>query len=116
MKIIISESKINLLYNKIIDDLISKLYGELDVSEDDGYYHFNSPNKEDAPFGKNYWGMLWINDAEFAERYLKMMISAFKIDESDALDILKNYFIDKYNIKIKQASHEFWFDEDYNLI
>jgi hypothetical protein len=44
------------------------------------------------------------------------MISAFKMDESDALEILKNYFIDKYNIKIKQASHEFWFDEDYNLI
>jgi hypothetical protein len=116
MKIIISESKINLLYNKIIDDLISKLYGELEVSVDDGYYHFNSPNKEDAPFGKNAWGMLWINDGEFVSRYVKMMTSAFKIDDSDALEILKNYFIDKYNIKIKRVDHQFWFDKDYNLI
>ena len=115
MKIIIAEDKFELMYEKFIDKLIKTLYGELEVSVDDGYYHFNSDAGE-TPFGRNSWGRLWVNDHEFLSKYMKMMVIFFKKEEHEALDILKKYFIDKYNIKIKDVDHEFWFDDDFNIL
>lgn len=99
---------------KYIEKLIKELYGSLTISTGDtgNDYHFYD-NSGKSMFYKNSWGRLWISDYYFFKLFHRFS-RALGIDVKLSLEIIGEYFRDKYKIKIKDVAEPegYWFDEE----
>ena len=104
MRYIIAESR----FNNILDKLFIDRYGSLPVKDEtpEGYVYFldNQPSPEKGiPFEMNVAGTLWVNDYTF----FKKIKSLFGLKtSSEENELFKNYFQDRYGVKIKTISSE----------
>jgi hypothetical protein len=98
---------------KYIEKLIKELYGTLTIKKGDSSddYHFYNESGESV-FYKNSWGRLWIGDYDFFKLFHKFS-RVLGIDVRLSIDIIGEYFRDKYNIKIKDVAEPegYWFEE-----
>jgi hypothetical protein len=112
MKYIIAESK----FNGLLDKLFIDRYGSLLVKDEqpDGYIVFFdehrpfSKNEEQpfsqrgVPFELNTAGTLWVNDYTF----LKKVKNLFGLKPMEVNELFKNYFEDRYDVKVKTVASE----------
>lgn len=101
MKYIITENRLIGLVEKLFDER----YGTpLNMSEDDDYLYFRVPglDPENRPFDRNAWGMLWVNDYIIYKR-IKSLLG---LNNEETKDLIKNFFENKYSIKIKKLALE----------
>ena len=103
MKYIITESR----FNNILDKLFIDRYGSILVKDErpDGYVNFwdGRPFSEKSiPFEMNSGGTLWVNDYTF----LKKVKNLFGLKRMEVNELFKNYFEDRYGVKVKIVSSE----------
>ena len=104
MRYIIKENRIS----DVIDLLIKERYGEpLEMEEDDDYLYFYSPSNKrgkgnNEPFERNAWGMLWVNDYILYKKIRNFL----GLKNKEVKEYLKQYFEEKYGVKIKDVSSE----------
>jgi hypothetical protein len=103
MNYIITENRLVNLLDKLFIDR----YGSLPVKDEhpDGYVNFwdGRPFSEKGiPFELNSAGTLWVNDYTF----LKKVKNLFGLKPMEVNELFKNYFEDRYDVKVKTVSSE----------
>lgn len=122
MKIILSESKLN----KVVDRVFKKFYGDDLVmvdSDGDNYLvflpkkileelmskdeHSKIPLVNISKIHRNAWGNLFFDETEI----LFDLISVFGVKENELDELILNYFREKYKTYFKKISYNISYDE-----